>query len=211
MKVSSRWRPARLRALALLPVLAIAAVTLSACDSKAGYAAEVDGSKISESRINSYLTPNAQPVTATDGTSTPARQFVMTIVTRNYVFQRLLEVSAGGAPTAKQLADAKAAALTISEPELEANITKSGFTAKFTNQYVQQLELQQIASTRFKAEADLTAALAKAKLNVSVSPRYGVWDMSTLSVGGLSKKNLPNMLTLTTPLPGDTSTAAAGQ
>lgn len=210
MKVSSRWpRPARLRALALLPVLATAAVTLSACDSKAGYAAEVDGSKISESTINSYLTPNAQPVTASDGSSTPARQFVMTIVTRNRVFERLLEVSAGGAPTTKQLADAKAAALTVSESELQANITKSGFTTKFTDQYVQQLELQQIASTRFTAEADLDAALAKAKLSVSVSPRYGVWDMSTLSVGGLAKKDLPDMLTLDTPLPGDAAAPAA--
>jgi hypothetical protein len=200
----------RLRALALLPVLALAAVTLSACDSKAGDAAEVDGSRISESTVNSYLTPNAQAVTSSDGSSTPARQFVMTIVTRNLVLERLLEVS-GGAPTEKQLADAKSAALTISEAELQANIIKSGFTSKFTDQYVQQLELQQIAGTRFTTAADLNAALAKAKLAVSVSPRYGVWDMATLSVDGLTSKNLPNMLTLDTPLPGDASATPAAQ
>jgi hypothetical protein len=201
-------RSVRYRALALLPILATAAVTLSACESKAGYAAVVNGSKISESTLNSYLTPKAQAVTSSDGTKTPPRQFVMTIITRNRVIERLLEVS-GGAPTSKQLAEAKASALTISDDALQTEILKSGLTSKFTDQYVLQLELIQIAGTRFTAAAQLTAALAKAHVNVSVSPRYGVWDSATLSVTGLGKKNLPDMLTLNTALPGDAPAAAA--
>ena len=48
-------RSVKVRALLLLPVIAVAGIGLTACDSKAGTAAVVNGTKISESRLNDYL------------------------------------------------------------------------------------------------------------------------------------------------------------
>jgi hypothetical protein len=201
-------RSLRVRTLVMLPVLAVAGIGLTACDSKAGSAAVVNGSKISETTVNNYLTANAQAVTSSDGSSTPARQFVLTVITRNAVFKRLL-AAAGGAPSDQDLAKAKATALTVSDDELAANVTKSGFSANFTNEYILQVELQQIAGTRFSSAAALSSAITKSNLNVTISPRYGAWDASTLSVVSLGKKQLPNMLTLENPLPGDATASAS--
>jgi hypothetical protein len=200
-------RSVRFRALALLPILAAAAVTLSACDSKAGYAAVVNGTKISEKSLNSYLTPNTPPVSASDGSSTPPRLFALNIAVQGEVVARVLaatNIKPSVADLDKALSTAGATV-----DQLNDTVIKAGFTAKFTPVYQRVIELSAILQGKFTTAATQQAAISKAALNVSVSPRYGVWDGATLAISALGKKNLPDMLTLNTVLPGDASAAAA--
>lgn len=207
-------RSIKARAVIALPVVAVAVLGLSACDTKVGAAAVVNGQRVSEQTLNKYLTPNAQPIPGSTGGSTPARQFVLTALVRIQVFQRLLDVT-GGQPSNTDLAAAKATLLQGgSEQELTQSVAKTGLDASFAQAYLRQLELLAVLQTRFKSNSDVAAAEQKADLHVSISPRYGTWDATALSLVGLSKKQLAPLLTLDGPLPGDatsSSSPASGQ
>ncbi|MDQ1732767.1 MAG: hypothetical protein QOK10_2926 [Pseudonocardiales bacterium] len=196
----------KIRALAVLPVVAAAGIGLSACDSKVGTAAVVNGDKISERSLNGYVTPNAAPIQGSDGSSTPARQFVLAALVRNAVFQRLLSVT-GPVPSAADLTAAKAKVLQGgSEAQLSHSITTSGLDASFTGEYLRQLEYLTILQTRVTTDAQLTEAQKKAAVAVSISPRYGSWDPSKLTVAALNKKQLSPLVTIDgSSLPGDAS------
>jgi hypothetical protein len=195
----------KIRALALLPVVAAAGIGLSACDSKVGTAAVVSGEKISERTLNDYVTPNAAPIQGSDGSSIPARQFVLAALVRSVVFQRLLSVT-GPEPSAADLTAAKAKVLQGgTEAQLSHSITTSGLNASFTAEYLRQLEFLTILQTRVTNDAELAAAQKKAAVAVSISPRYGSWDATKLSVAPLSKKQLSPLVTIDGTLPGDVS------
>lgn len=205
-----RVRTAKVRALLLLPALAAVSVGLSGCDSKAGAAAVVNGHTISETALNKYLTPNAKPIPASGGSgSTPARQFVLVALLRNKVFSRMLDVT-GGQPSTSDLTKAQTTVLAgTTESALTQNVTQSGLSASFAQQYLQELSLLTILQGRLTTQAQITDALSKAHLNVSVNPRYGQWDSTALSVTALSKKQLPDFLTIDGALPGDSGAASA--
>jgi hypothetical protein len=191
----------------LLPIAAVAAFGLSACDTKVGTAAVVNGSKISEVRLNDYLTPSAKPISASDGSSVPARQFVLSSLIRDKVFVRLLDVT-GGQPKPADLTKAETTVLQgTTTQELNRNIVGTGLDASFTPSYLHQLELLSVLSGRITSDAQLNAAMAKAKLDVSVSPRYGTWNPTALTLAQLSKKQVAGIVTLDGALPGDAVSA----
>jgi hypothetical protein len=194
----------------ILPAIALAGIGLTACDSKAGSAAVVNGSRISETSLNQYITPNAKPITGSDGSSTPARQFVLGALVRNEVFSRMLAVTPGGQPSKAELDKAKATVLSgTTEQSLTQNVTQSGLDATFTQQYLRELEQLTILQGRVTTQAQLTDTINKAKLDVSVSPRYGSWNTGSLAVQQLSKKQLPDVLTIDASLPGDPAPTAS--
>lgn len=199
----------KIRSLAVLPALALACLGLTGCDSKAGSAAVVNGTKISESDLASYLTANAQPVTSTDGngnsTTTPPKIFVLQYLVRNQIFALLL-ANAGSPVTQAQLDAGRTAALSgTNDANLTNQITGLGLKPKFEDVVVRDRELLDLiqANGKLTSNAQITAALANVKNAVSINPRYGSWNSMTVAVVNLSKKQLPSVLTLNTTLPGD--------
>ncbi|HST46812.1 hypothetical protein [Jatrophihabitans sp.] len=199
-----KTRSARLRPLAVLPVLLLGCLGLVGCDSKAGTAAVVDGHRITEKELSRYLPANAKPIEAGDGSSsTPAKTFVLQYLVRNQVFPLLLAAS-GSPVTDAQLEAGRAAALTgTTEAELTDQITKAGLSARFEPVLLRNRELLNLLRAKLTTDKQIDDALAKIKNKVSLNPRYGSWDERSLSLQGLSSKQLPSVLSVDTALPGD--------
>lgn len=199
-----KTRSARLRPLAVLPVLLLAGLGLTGCDSKAGTAAVVDGHRITEKELSRYLPANAKPISGGDGsTSIPAKTFVLQYLVRNQVFPKLL--AASGAPvTEAQLQAGKAAALSgTSEADLTGQITKAGLDERFEPVLLRNRELLNLLRAKLTTDKQVNDALAKVKGEVSINPRYGSWDERSLTLLGLGKKQLPSVLSVDAALPGD--------
>ena len=56
---------------------------------------------------------------------------------------------------------------------------------------------------KLTTDKQINDALAKIKDKVSINPRYGSWDLRSLSVLDLGKKQLPSVLSFDPTLPGD--------
>ncbi|MEO6502175.1 MAG: hypothetical protein ABIQ09_09730 [Jatrophihabitantaceae bacterium] len=196
-------RSARLRSLALLPVLALACLGLVGCDSKAGAAAVIDGRRITEKDLSRYVPANAQPIPGQNGSTTPAKNFVLQFLVRNEVFPMLL--AAAGSPVSEaQLEAGKAAALEgTNERELTQQIVASGLSERFEPVVLRNRELIAVLQTKLTTDKQISDALAKIKDKVSINPRYGSWDLASLSVKDLGKKQLPSVLSFDRTLPGD--------
>lgn len=204
-------RPVKL--LAALAALAIAGFGLTGCDSKAGTAAVVNGSRITETQLSDYLAPNAQPITVSnsDGSTfgVPARVFVLQYLIRNQVFPLLLS-STGSPVTEDQLNADRAAAIGGDEASLQKQIAAAGLKPRFEEVLLRDRELTDLVGKKLATQQQLTAALAKVKDVVSINPRFGSWDESSLRIVDLSKKQLPSVLSFDGSLPGDVK-APAGQ
>ena len=198
-----KTRSGRLRSLAVLPVLVLSCLGLVGCDSKAGTAAVVDGHRISEKELSRYIPANAKPISAGDGSSTPAKNFVLQFLVRNEVFPLLL--AAAGAPvTDAQLEASRAQALEgITERELTEQIVSSGLSERFEPVVLRNRQLLALLRAKLTTDKQIDDALAKIKDKVSINPRYGSWDLRSLSVQNLGKKQLPSVLSFDQTLPGD--------
>lgn len=197
-------RSERLRLLAVLPVLVLGCLGLVGCDSKAGTAAVVDGHRITEQELSRYVPPNAQPIPGQNGASTPAKNFVLQFLVRNEVFPLLLAAS-GSPVTEAQLAAGRAQALQgTTEQELTQQIVASGLSERFQPVVLRNRQLIAVLQTRLTTDKQINDALAKIKdKKVSINPRYGSWDLGSLSLKDLSKKQLPSVLSFDQTLPGD--------
>jgi hypothetical protein len=197
-------RSGRLRSLAVLPVLTLSCLGLVACDSKAGAAAVVDGHRITEKELSRYVPASAPPIPTGDGsTSTPAKSFVLQYLIRNEVFPLLL-AAAGGSVTEEQLQAGKAEALGgATEADVTKQITQAGLSARFEPVLLRNRELLNVVRTKLTTQKQVDDALAKIKDKVSINPRYGSWDLKSLTVVGLGKKQLPSVLSFDQTLPGD--------
>lgn len=197
-------RSVKLRSLAVLPVLALSCLGLVACDSKAGTAAVVDGHRITEKELSRYVPASAKPIPTGDGsTSTPAKNFVLQYLVRNEVFPMLLAAT-GTTVTEAQLAAGRAEALAGgSEDELTKQITQAGLSSRFEPVLLRNRELLNMVRAKLTTDKQVADALAKIKDKVTISPRYGGWDLNSLSVLNLGKKQLPSVLSFDKTLPGD--------
>jgi hypothetical protein len=199
----------RFKSFVLLPVAAAAVLSTSGCDTKAGTAAVVNGHKISESDLNSYLTLNAKKI-GDPTTGTPPRTFVLKTLILDEILPSLLAQTKGGAVTDDELRSASADALQGgTEADLTDIVTKQGLTAKFEPLYLRFLKYGVVLNTRVSSEAEFNDALKAANVAVSVNPRYGSWDPSTLSLKELSAADLPANVKLSGQLPGDRVPSAA--
>lgn len=210
---SCETRPVKLRTLAVLTALALGCLGLTGCDSKAGTAAVVNGSRISESDLASYLTPDAKPISVTnsDGStaSVPARIFVLQYLIRNKLFPLIL-ARTGSPVSESQLAAGRSSAIGGDEQSLLNQISAVGLKPKFEEVLLRDRELGDLVTKKLTTQQQVTDALAKIKNLVSVSPRYGSWDEASLSLTDLSTKQLPSVLSYQGRLPGDVQ-APTGQ
>lgn len=194
----------KLRPLAVLPVLLLGGLGLVGCDSKAGTAAVVDGHRITEKDLSRYLPANARPIVSSDGSnSTPAKKFVLQYLVRNQVFPLVL--AAAGAPvTEAQLQASKASVLGgTSEAELTQQLVQAGLKEQFEPVLLRNNEMLSLLRAKLTTQKQVDDALAKVKDTVSINPRYGSWDLRSLSVIDLGKKQLPSVLSFDKTLPGD--------
>jgi hypothetical protein len=196
-------------------VAAILAVAgLAGCRTNVGTAATVGGHRITESRVNDYITPTG-PSSAAAGQAASPRSQVLQFLIQEQLFEKTLK-SEGIEPTTGRLAAAHdPAASLLLQTELTGSaldaavrkgLPQGGIRAGFVKTFlrVQELEYLLIQGRHLTKLSELLALIKKAKIGVSVSPRYGRWSAANLALSG--KAVLPPYLSAQ-PVPG----AAASQ
>jgi hypothetical protein len=206
--VASKELPdVRTRWLVAAALCALGALTLAGCDSKIGTAAEVNGSRISESDVSRYLDPAAGDASQARSTALQYQieQKVLTVALRNK----------NAMPSDAELAKEHDQALSgLFNGQLSGNqattalqnvLKQNGLKASFGEVIIRTVELEQGYLTALHADQaqQAIAEIVKEKIPVSVNPRYGSWDTSKFSFTGLGRKQLPSVVTLGTTLPGD--------
>jgi len=174
----------------------LAVAGLAGCRTNVGVAARVEGQRITESDVNSYLAPGGVDKKVADeanaqGNQIPApRSQVLQVLIQEQVFRRVL-AQQGIRPTATDLAkvhdEAAAAVLqtelrgTALDAALDERLPAFGIKKSFRPVLLrtQELEFLFVKNAGGKAQSQLT----KADVSVSVSPRYGAWDPKSLTLG----------------------------
>jgi hypothetical protein len=213
------WTPARicrkshdvrLRKLSGATAAAILAVAgLAGCRTNVGTAASVDGHRISESRVNDFVTATG-PSSAAGSQSASPRSQVLQYLIQEQLFTKTLAFlkktpSEGALAAAHDPAATLLLQTQLSGRDLDNAVRKglpsSGIKADFGATFlrVQELEYTIIQAKRLTKLAELLALIKQAKISVSVSPRYGHWNPATLSLDG--KAVVPSYLSAQ-PVPG---------
>lgn len=213
----------RFRNLTTVGAASVAAVlvlgALSACDSKVGQAAIVGGHRISESDLSGFVTsagPSAKVLSAAKaaGQGVYPKTEVIQVLIQQQLFERTLAKN-GGVPSAGELAtlhDRAAATFlgtqltgTKLDDYLQTTQSSYGYAGKYARTLLRTVELEAALAVAVKASslADVSKAVNKLQLDVSVNPRYGKWQPTTLTLGGPSS-SVPDFLQL-----GGASSASA--
>ena len=191
-----------LRTAAVVAAAALAVAGLSACNTKVGVAAVVDGHQITESNVNSYLTVNAQPVKQqnSDGSTfeEAPRSFVLSTLIYDRLLARVLAAAPGGLPSESDIA-AKARSLLngLSAQQAAASAGITGFSGSFYQRWLHQEVLRVDIRTLVQSNAfNIDPVLSNLHFPVSVSPRYGAWDAQSLGVQTGPSAGVPDFVTL---------------
>lgn len=197
-------RPRLLTAAALV---AIAALGLTSCDSKIGTAATVNGQRISDNEVTSYISQAGADPSAVAQAQGPVqpRSSALTQLIQEKIFEETLR-GHGGVPTDSQLAAVHDKAISaIAQSSLTGadydravaqQVKKFGFSSRFGKLVVRTLELEYTLATRLKSPSQLLPAIKKAGISVTVSGRYGKWDPSRLNVDTSGSNGLPSFVQL---------------
>lgn len=204
----------RMRWLAAAAVCALGVLSLTGCDSKIGTAAVVNGSKISESDVSRYLDPAADD-------ASHGRDLSLEWQIREELFTVALRKK-NALPSDAELGKLHDQALSNllgqqvsgdqGDQALRSSMKQNGLKENFADKLVRafELELSYANATKAQQESQVITDLAKQKIPVSVNPRYGSWNTSTFAFTGLGSKQLPPVVSLGSPLPGD-ATASNSQ
>ena len=169
--------PARVVALACA-VLAV--VTLTACQSKSGAAAVVDGQRISESDVADLVSANAP-------NATQSRQFALVYLVKEKLYGAIL-TRRGGIPSnatltgyhdeaVSQILSSQLGTGAAADGLISKVLVTRGISTKLTPVIVRSVELEWALFQNLKVVGTgFFAAVAKFKVPVSISPRYGSWD-----------------------------------
>lgn len=185
----------KLRKTSAVVVAALAVAGLAGCKTNVGTAATVNGSRITESDVNDFVTPTGSQ---NGGQTVPPRTLVLEFLVQEKVFENTLRAlsKTHQLPSEGVLAsyhDAAASVLfqtSLTGKELDAAIAKglpkSGVRASFAKTYLRASELEYaiIKGQKLNQLPDLVAVVKKAGVHVSVAPRYGTWRPASLSIDG---------------------------
>lgn len=180
----------RFRLLGVVAVAALASFGLVACGGKAGAAAVVNGSRISESSVDSYITKEP-PSDVANGAS--RRSFVVRYLILDKILTNALS-GHGGVPSQSELDTKHDEALSNlfqsqvsgaqADNALRTQAGKLGLTPKFDALITRTAELQTELVDRVNSQAvSREQAVAALSVPVTVSPRYGTWDKQNLALG----------------------------
>ena len=207
-------RPRRRGPRALVAVAAVLAsvVTLTACRTNVGTAAIVDGHRISESDVHSYLDPSGPSASfaaqaAGSGQQVLPKSDVITVLVQDRVFADTLARTAGGLPSDSALSSAHDEAVqtltgqSVSgaqfDAQVAANLLKEGIKLNLLPILVHVVDLEYALVVRTKATqlSDIGTAVSAQHISVDVNPAYGSWQPASVAVVQ-SNKDLPNFLSL---------------
>jgi hypothetical protein len=184
---------------------ALAVGGLTACQTHTGAAAFVGSTRISESEVNRYISPNAMATAQTDPTSgqvttqNPKNQALGLIIAEK-LFVAALKTAPGGYPSPGDLDSARTAVigeLAANEAQLTQELTAQGFTGVYETLLITVNAEYTILETRLSDDTNhskLVAAINKLNIAIKVNPRYGTWD--TASLGLSDAPVIPSFLTL---------------
>jgi len=175
----------KLRFLTSALALVLAVTGLSACTTKVGLAATINGKRVTDSDLVSYLTPNAK-VSEKDASGTaitrPVRSFVLNILIEDRLFALIASRLPKPGLSEKQIqADIAKQVAGTSKKELAAQVAGiTGFKSKFYDLFAHAYILNEIfGQINQQAPAILNEALKGLKFPVTVSAAYGTWDPKT--------------------------------
>jgi hypothetical protein len=204
-----KLRPLPFRRLAVAGVLALVGAASTACDTKAGTAAVVDGRKIGESTVSRNVPVNAAQ---TDR----SRLFVL-----NYLIQAKLFDSAlanhGGPVTDAELRALHDTAVSnllrqqvagsAADLALRSAVGSVGVQPDFAPTVLLAFEKELTLARRLNVQtvSGIAGEVGKQQLRVSVSPRYGGWDPRQLSMVAYSKSQAPSVITFSNRFPSEQS------
>lgn len=173
----------RVRTLGAAVAAVLALTGLAGCKTNVGQAAVIDGHRVTESDVNHYLTPDAQPVVQTD----PNTQATTRVSPRSFVVSWLIN-----AQLYRKVMSLIPSVSNVSEAQLDSQLQKDlagqtvtqfaeshglhGFTEAFYTVVLHTQEAIVVLQTARSNGVDVAAAFNKLKFSVTVSPRYGSWD-----------------------------------
>jgi len=198
----------RARKLIVAAALLCCAFGASACQSKAGQAAVVDGQGISDSTVASYVQPGAKPFQGQSGSTVVPKVVVVESLVRVKLFEKALAAN-GGPATAAEIDTATKNYLSgHTMDDLYTQVLKpAGLKSDFSQPFLDSQILPQVLIARQKITqaSELNALLGKLNTNVEVSPRYGAWDPANFAFSTAADAGVPSFVTMGTP----TATASA--
>ena len=191
------------RTLTVLTLAVLAASTLTACQTKVGQAASVNGSTLSDSALADLVKPGATPYTDQSGEQVVPKLNALTTWVRNELLTATI-TARGGAPTTTELNAARSVVNDSGVPDQAVQANRghgyaSGFFDLLTEQYtlltvlVERLARTSDAARAFKllesgqANQAFSSAIVATGTKVDISPRYGTWDPSMLAVSSFAK------------------------
>lgn len=193
-------------------VLALTAVgVLAACDSKIGVAASVNGTRLSDGDLNSYVQSGAEPYTdQSNGQTVAPKVFALQNWIRNALVEHAAEAK-GGPITPAELGAARAALLNgrpISDAE--KSYRRLGYTNKLADLVVDQSARLVVLLERAVPGLDATTAIQglqsgqagsvlfkainQSHPQVELSTRYGTWDDKSLTISAQDGAGLPDFV-----------------
>lgn len=202
----------RVRKLGAAAAAVLTMVGLSACETKVGQAAVVQGHRLSDSNLSNYVRSGAKPYTdSSTNASVYPKLYALESWVDDQLFERAVE-SKGGRVTSAELTATRSVVLgTETSDALVASFAKRGYTEQFVMLAIHEQQMivlvlkrlapkatyAQILSALQNGQANgaLLSAVQKAKSAVSVSPRYGKWDPKTLSLTDSRGAGPPSFIT----------------
>ena len=187
----------RLRIVGAVAAALLATTTLTACRTNVGYAATIDGTRISESQVAGYLTPQAQPLSNQSGPSTPPRSFVLQTMIFTRLLPKLIASLPGREPTQAEIGELQRRLLNgVTAQKYVSSRGAKGYTDDFARLLVRSSVYGQVLTTLNQQGVNINQALSKLSFPVSVNPRYGSWNSKTYSLNSTGSAGEPTFLRL---------------
>jgi hypothetical protein len=165
----------------------LATAGLTACRTNVGTAATVNGHRITETQVNDYITPNAQPVRQQTGTMSP-RSFVLYLLINERLGFAIAQRIPGfrGFSSARLDARLDADLAGKTPKQVAEGEGLKGYQESFYRVALRVQELSNIIQTARQqlGSGAVDKAIRTVHFRVSVNPRYGTWNPKSLSFNG---------------------------
>jgi hypothetical protein len=193
----------------MLAAAALAITTLAACQTKIGVAAVVNGARLSDSDVSTYVTKKAVPFSGGGGTTITPKSFAVETWIDTVLFEQAIRKHGGAITTAERTEYGGLATSGTSPDQLTKAYTSRGFTVAMRDLRVRtqadflllihrlhpKLDDSQVLQDSQGAEGNEAAVeIGKLANDVFVSGRYGTWDKKTLSLDSSVNAGLPSFV-----------------
>lgn len=202
------------RLLSVVALLAVALSGLTACQTKVGQAAAVNGQTLSDSALTGYVQPGASPYVDQSNTQVVPKLNALT----NWIRNRLIEATIaqhGGPVTTQELNNAQSVVVQSGLPAQIKQANRShGYTSKFYDLLTEQYTLLVVLIERLaktgnagqafnilqsgRANTAFVNAINSAHVPIDLSKRYGTWDPNGLHLSTDPAAGSPDFVTFGT-------------